>query len=82
VSATDTSHQSYSDDPPITVANEFAEVRIRKVHTRNGERLEIDAFRRGYRILLDAVELESLTWQTPETFSKFLRASIGRDEEA
>jgi hypothetical protein len=63
--------------PEITVANEFAEVRIRKVLTRNGERLEIDAFRRGFRILLDAVELESLTWQTPETFSKFLEGSIG-----
>ena len=66
-----------ADGPEITVANQFAEVRIRKVLTRNGERLEIDAFRRGFRILLDAVELESLTWQTPETFSKFLEGSIG-----
>lgn len=80
MSGGDTSDHSYSDDRPITVANEFAEVRIRKVHTRNGERLEIDAFRRGFRIQLDALELESLTWQTHETFSTFLRASIGPDE--
>ena len=71
----------YADEPPITIANEFAEVRIRKVFTRNGERLEIDAHRRGYKILLDAVELESLTWQTHDTFAKFLRASIGRGED-
>lgn len=63
----------------IQISNEFATIRLRKVHTRNGERLEIVAPRRGLRILLDAVELESLTWQTPETFSGFLRASIGRD---
>jgi hypothetical protein len=71
----------YSDDPSIEISNEFADIRIRKVYTRAGERLEIDAHRRGYRITLDAVELESLTWQTPETFSGFLRASLGPDEE-
>jgi len=70
----------YSDDPPIHITNEFADIRVRKVYTRNGERLEIRAHRRGYRILLDAIELESLTWQTAETFSG-LRASVGRDTE-
>lgn len=65
--------------PDITIVNEFAEVHIRKVHTRNGERLSIESLRRGHSILLDAVELESLTWQTPETFSRLLRASIGPD---
>ncbi|GAA1163283.1 hypothetical protein GCM10009654_20070 [Streptomyces hebeiensis] len=64
---------------PIHISNEFATIRLRKVRTRNGERLEVVAPRRGLRILLDAVELESLTWQTPEAFSGFLRASIGRD---
>lgn len=71
----------YSDDSPIQISNEFADIRVRKVYTRNGQRLEIEASRRGYRILLDAVELESLTWQTAETFSGFLRASVGRDIE-
>lgn len=64
----------------IRVSNEFADVFVRKVHTRNGERLEIESPRRGFRIHLDAVELESLTWQTSETFSRFLRSSIGPDE--
>lgn len=67
----------YTDDPAIEISNEFADVLIRKVQTRNGERLEISAPRRGFRCMLDAVELESLTWQTVETFSGFLRASIG-----
>jgi hypothetical protein len=71
----------YSDDPPIQISNEFADIRLRKVYTRNGQRLEIEAHRRGYRILLDAIELESLTWQTAETFSGFFRASVGREIE-
>jgi hypothetical protein len=80
VSRPEAPDERYADDPPITIANEFADVRIRKLFTRNGERLEIEAHRRGYRIRLDAVELESLTWQTHETFAEFLRASIGRDD--
>jgi hypothetical protein len=57
--------------------NEFAEVFLRIVATGNGERLEIESPRRRTRILLDAVELEALTWQTTETFSRMLEASIG-----
>lgn len=72
----------YTDDPPIRISNEFADIWIRKVHTRNGQRLEIHAHRRGYRILLDAVELESLSWQTADTFSAFLRSSVGPDDGA
>lgn len=71
----------YGDEPTIQISNEFADIRIRKVYTRNGERLQIESPRRGYRILLDAVQLEGLTWQSPETFSQFLRASVGRDED-
>lgn len=67
-----------SDNAPvIEVTNEFAAISIRKVCTRNGERLEITAPRLGYRILLDALALESLTWQTMETFSRFLETPFG-----
>ena len=59
------------------IGNEFASVVIRKVFTRNGERLEIYAPKLGLRIQLDALELESLTWQTHETFSKFLQHPFG-----
>jgi hypothetical protein len=63
------------------LANEFAEVRVRRVHTRNGVRLEIVAPKLDRAILLDPVELESLTWQTPETFSSFLTQPFGPEPE-
>lgn len=61
------------DDPAaIHIANEFAEVYIRKVSTRNGERCEIEAPRLGLRVQLDAVVLESLAAQDADAFSRFL----------
>lgn len=76
---------SDSDEQPVVpasdvieVGNEFAVVRVRKVLTRNGERLEIDAGRLGYWIRLDALELESLTWQSHDLFSKLLEQPFGR----
>lgn len=60
------------EEPVLVVVNEFADVRIQRVHTRNGQRLEITSPRRGTSVLLDAVELECLTWQSPETFSDLL----------
>ncbi|MFI6956599.1 dihydrodiol dehydrogenase [Nocardia sp. NPDC050408] len=62
---------------PVQISNEFATIRVRKVHTRNGERLEIHSPRLGYSIRLDPLELESLTWQTSETFSKLLETPYG-----
>ena len=66
-----------AEDDTIKVGNEFAVVHIRKVQTRNGERLEIHTPRLGYRIELDATELESLTWQPKVTFSRFLETPYG-----
>jgi hypothetical protein len=66
----------------IQLVNEFAHVRIRKVATRNGARLEIESPRLGRSIRLDAVALESLTWQEPETFSRFLETPFGEEESA
>jgi len=70
-----------SGEETFIVGNEFAFVKLRKVHTRNGERLEIESPRAGHTIRLDAMELESLTWQTPETFSAFLETPFGPDPE-
>jgi hypothetical protein len=58
-------------------ANEFAFTLVRKVRTRKGARLEIISPKLGYQIYLDAPLLESLTWQTPQTFSKFLEEPYG-----
>ncbi len=59
------------------VSNEFAMVSIRKVNTRNGVRLEIRSPKLGYQILLDPLELESITWQDKEVFSRFLETPFG-----
>lgn len=59
------------------VANEFALVVVRKVYTHNGERLELRSPKLGEMIRLDPLELESLTWQTTDTFSKFLEKPFG-----
>jgi hypothetical protein len=61
----------------FTIANEFALARVRKVYTRNGERLEIQAPKMGYKILIDPIELESLTWQTHAFFSELLETPFG-----
>jgi hypothetical protein len=55
---------------------------VRTARTRNGVRLEIAAPRLGRGIRLCPLELETLTWQTPETFSGFLRTPFGPEPEA
>lgn len=69
------------EDGYIEIANEFGLAKVRKVRTRNGERLEISAPRQGSKILLDPLELESLTWQTPEVFAEFLTKPFGPEVE-
>ncbi|WP_083441189.1 hypothetical protein [Nitriliruptor alkaliphilus] len=66
-----------ADEPAIVIANEFAEVVVRRIQTRNGVRLEIRSPRMDSSIRLDALELESLTWQDPEVFSGFLEDPFG-----
>ncbi len=57
---------------PITVANEFAEVRVRLVRTRNGARLLVESPKSGQWVTLCPLELESLTWQNTATFSAMI----------
>ena len=66
-----------NDSGDITIANEFATVIVRKVKVGNGSRLEIYSPRLGLSIRLDALELESLTWQNVDTFSQFLEYPFG-----
>ena len=54
---------------PLTVANEFTEVVVRRVDTRNGSRLLISAPQTGQWISLDALEVEALTWQNTRTLA-------------
>lgn len=70
-----------AEDPPLTITNEFTTIRVRKVHTRNGERLEIRSAKLGFVTYLDPLELECLTWQPPETFSGLLSSPYGPEED-
>jgi hypothetical protein len=54
---------------PLTVANEFTEVVVRRVDTRNGSRLLICAPKSGRWIGLDALEVEALTRQNARTLA-------------
>ncbi|MEB3023187.1 dihydrodiol dehydrogenase [[Mycobacterium] crassicus] len=61
----------------ITVSNEFTEVTVRRVDTRNGSRLLITSPKSGQWISLDALEIEALTWQNSYTLS----AMVGKMHE-
>jgi hypothetical protein len=67
-----------TDDLQIIVGNEFTQVVIKKVYTRNGERLEINSPKLNSTIHLDPLALESLTWQDHEVFTGFLAKPFGK----
>ncbi|OBK51630.1 dihydrodiol dehydrogenase [Mycobacterium sp. 1081908.1] len=60
----------------ITIANEFTEVVVQRVDTRNGSRLLISAPKTGRSISLDALEIEALTRQNTRT----LAAMVGNPD--
>ena len=75
-----TSEQDLSREPPIEVANEFALVRVCKVHTKHGERLEISSPKRGRLIRLDPLELEWLACMDDESFLGGNAINLNRDD--
>jgi hypothetical protein len=68
--------------PVIRLANEFAEVVVDSVRTRNGARLRITVPSSGRQILLCPLELEALTWRGHETFSRLLTMPNGPEDES
>jgi hypothetical protein len=66
-----------AQDEYTEFSNEFAFTLVRKVRVGNDARLEILSPKLDYQIYLDAPLLESLTWQTTATFSKFLEEPYG-----
>lgn len=69
--------RSQVEGEPLTIANEFSEIRVSKVVTRNGLRLLVESPKSGQWITLDPLELESLTWQTSATFSAMVGHPFG-----
>lgn len=68
------------DAPAIRLANEFSEVLVEPVPTRNGVRLRVSVPASGRQILLCPLELEALTWQDHDFFSKLLATPHGPEE--
>ncbi len=62
---------------PLTIGNEFAEIRVSRVDTRNGARLLIESPRSGQWVSLCPLELEALTWQNIATFSAMIGNPFG-----
>ena len=69
--------QNDDGEPVIQIANEFTVVQVSYARTGNGERLVIRSPRLGFEVQLDPLQLESLTWQEPELFSKLLDSPYG-----
>ncbi|MBL5973746.1 MAG: dihydrodiol dehydrogenase [Candidatus Leucobacter sulfamidivorax] len=61
----------------MVIANEFADVVVRKVETRNGVRLELWSPRRGTCVRYDAVALDVLSYQEPEFITELLTRTPG-----
>lgn len=60
------------EDEYTEISNESAIALVRKVHTRNGVRMEVHSPEQDRRVYLDPLNIESLAWQTPQTFSDTL----------
>ena len=69
-------------DGELVVQNEFTSVQVRKIRTRNGERLEISSLRVPHTIRLDALVLESLTWREVLDVSSGLETPFGPGRSA
>jgi hypothetical protein len=65
----------------IRLANEFSEVVVELVPTRNGARLRISVPSSGHEILLCPLELAALTWQDHDFFSRLLATPQGPEDE-
>ena len=68
---------SQATGDPLVLANEFAEVRLIRVETRNGARLLVDSPKSGQWVTLDPLELEALTRQGRATFSAMISDPLG-----
>lgn len=57
----------------LHLRNEFATVEVRRDDGANGPRLRVTDLSAGRQVLLDLLEVESLTRMSPEVFVDFVR---------
>jgi hypothetical protein len=62
------------------IGNEFTGVMVRKVWTKQGERLELSVPKKGYRIMLDAMQLEIVAAQDPGRFTELFAVKLTADD--
>lgn len=62
------------------IGNEFTGAQVRKVWTRNGERLQIHIPTKGTTILLDAMQLEIITAQDAGQFTELFARKLGSEQ--
>jgi hypothetical protein len=67
----------HASGEPIRIGNEFSEISVRRVETRNGARLLIESPKSGQWVSLCPLELEALTWQNTATFSAMIGHPFG-----
>ncbi len=68
---------AHTHGEPISIGNEFSEIRVSRVETRNGSRLLVESPRSGQWVALCPLELEALTWQNTATFSAMIGNPFG-----
>ncbi|MEJ7770986.1 MAG: hypothetical protein WKF51_03740 [Geodermatophilaceae bacterium] len=68
---------AHTTGEPLGIGNEFSEIRVSRVETRNGSRLLIESPRSGQWVALCPLELEALTWQNTATFSAMIGNPFG-----
>ena len=81
-SAPENSGAAEGSEPVIRLGNEFTEVVVERVRTRNGARLRITVPSSGRQVMLCPLELEALTWAGDELFSELLKTPHGPQDEA
>ena len=62
------------------ISNEFTTVTVRKIRTRNGERLELRSAAQERSITLDALALEALTWSNALEVGEGLSTPMGPED--
>lgn len=63
----------------IGIGNEFTGAQVRKVWTRNGERLQVFVPQKGTSILLDAMQLEIIAAQDASQFTRLFERKLGSE---
>lgn len=69
------------EDEYTEISTDSATALVRRVRTHNGTRLEVRSSQAGSQVRLDALLLESLSWQSPEELAAGLESPHERAGE-